>query len=77
MKKTILILGSALFLLVGSAVMTSCNNGTTETKTEQTTEVYACPMHHDVTGVKGDKCSKCGMDLTSTETSPEHQGHKH
>lgn len=26
-------------------------------------EAYACPMHPEVTGKKGDKCSKCGMDL--------------
>jgi hypothetical protein len=24
---------------------------------------YACPMHPDVTGHKGDKCPKCGMSL--------------
>lgn len=25
--------------------------------------VYACPMHPEVTGIKGDKCPKCKMDL--------------
>lgn len=25
--------------------------------------MYACPMHPEVTGQKGSKCSKCGMDL--------------
>ncbi|WP_207515799.1 heavy metal-binding domain-containing protein [Longitalea luteola] len=25
--------------------------------------VYACPMHPEVTGKKGDKCPTCGMDL--------------
>lgn len=24
---------------------------------------YACPMHPEITGKKGDKCSKCGMAL--------------
>jgi transcription initiation factor IIE alpha subunit len=24
---------------------------------------YACPMHAEITGHAGDKCSKCGMDL--------------
>lgn len=24
---------------------------------------YACPMHPEVTGKKGDTCSRCGMDL--------------
>lgn len=27
--------------------------------------VYACPMHPEVIGKKGDKCSKCGMDLVA------------
>ena len=26
--------------------------------------VYSCPMHPEVTGKAGDKCSKCGMDMT-------------
>ncbi len=26
--------------------------------------LYACSMHSEVTGKKGDKCSKCGMELT-------------
>ena len=26
-------------------------------------EVYTCPMHPEVVGVKGGKCPKCGMDL--------------
>jgi len=25
---------------------------------------YACPMHPEVTGKEGDKCTKCGMKLT-------------
>lgn len=27
------------------------------------TETHACPMHPDIKGKEGDKCSKCGMDL--------------
>ena len=27
-------------------------------------ELYACSMHPEVTGKQGDKCSKCGMNLT-------------
>lgn len=26
-------------------------------------EVYACPMHPEVTGKVGDKCLKCNVDL--------------
>lgn len=28
---------------------------------------YACPMHLDVTGKEGDKCSICGMDLVAAD----------
>ena len=28
---------------------------------------YACPMHPEVTGMKGDSCPKCGMDLVEVE----------
>jgi hypothetical protein len=40
----------------------------TETKAATKTDtlhvqVYACPMHPEVTGKEGDKCSKCGMAL--------------
>ena len=51
-------------------VMVSCNqkNKQAETATSETTEatsqLYACSMHPEVTGKKGDKCSKCGMELT-------------
>jgi len=31
---------------------------------ESDSKKYACPMHPEVTGKKGDKCIKCGMDLT-------------
>ncbi|QDF65722.1 hypothetical protein FJQ87_02685 [Shewanella sp. SNU WT4] len=30
---------------------------------------HSCPMHPEVTGVKGDSCPKCGMDLTQTSAS--------
>ena len=30
---------------------------------------YACPMHPEITGKKGDRCSKCGMYLE--EIKPE------
>lgn len=34
-----------------------------KTKSELTGTLYACPMHPEVTGKKGDNCSKCGMHL--------------
>jgi hypothetical protein len=29
-----------------------------------TEQLYACSMHPEVTGKKGEKCPKCGMNLT-------------
>ncbi|WP_153913060.1 heavy metal-binding domain-containing protein [Shewanella sp. TC10] len=34
----------------------------------QTDAEYACPMHKDVTGKKGDSCPKCGMFLEQTKS---------
>mgnify|MGYP006164244691 CR=1 FL=1 len=52
-------------------VLVSCNQKNKQDETHnhsETMEVsekkYACPMHPEVTGKKGDSCSKCGMDLT-------------
>lgn len=36
---------------------------------------YACPMHPEITGKEGDKCSKCGMALVKVED--DHSGHDH
>lgn len=63
-------------LFAFSFVFIACNAGgdkkeapkTQETKTETfapvAAEMYSCPMHPEVTGKKGDKCSKCGMNLS-------------
>ena len=61
-------------------VFTSCESNTTKS-TEVSTEamtvkpaedhsahMYSCSMHPEVTGHKGDKCSKCNMDLTEPVT---------
>jgi hypothetical protein len=37
---------------------------TSEQSAVGTETLYACSMHPEVTGKKGDKCSKCGMELT-------------
>lgn len=37
---------------------------------------YACPMHPEVTGKEGDKCSKCGMKLEAVK-KPDSAEHKH
>ena len=36
----------------------------------------ACPMHDEITGITGDKCSKCGMALTPMD-GEDHKGHNH
>ena len=59
-------------------IFTACssNNAKNETTKDSTTttkevattpsaeQLYACSMHSEVIGKKGDKCSKCGMELT-------------
>lgn len=64
MKNIILSIAATALLLV------SCNqknkeavSNTSESK-ETASERYACSMHPEITGKKGDKCSKCGMELT-------------
>lgn len=39
---------------------------------DSTQTVYACPMHPEVTGKDGDKCSKCGMKLEAIKDKHEH-----
>lgn len=64
-----------LFLTAFLAItIVSCNNKAKETETNATetqagsNELFACPMHPEVTGKKGEKCSKCGMELTEPVT---------
>lgn len=58
-------------ILVMGFAFISCNSNTdkskettTEKESTPTEEMYACSMHPEVTGKKGDKCPKCGMELT-------------
>ena len=56
--------------IIMALTMSACNQKVKqveETKVEKTvasTDLYACSMHPEVKGKKGDKCSKCGMELT-------------
>ncbi|AWV98490.1 heavy metal-binding domain-containing protein [Arcticibacterium luteifluviistationis] len=36
---------------------------------EMAETIYACPMHPEITGADGDKCSICKMDLKPTDES--------
>ena len=84
MKKVIGILAVALL-----SVTISCkDNKEAEQKEEMHNEmsdhetVYACPMHPEITGKEGDKCSKCGMDLEAVKAHDNSEmnhedGHDH
>ena len=62
MKNTIL----ALTLI--ALITISCNqnkmDNASENNTETAEQLYACPMHAEITGKKGATCSECGMELT-------------
>ena len=38
---------------------------------EENRHVFVCPMHPEITGVEGDHCSECGMDLEKVEHEHE------
>ncbi len=62
-------------------IITSCNHKAKETdgiETKSTSnELYACSMHPEITGKKGEECSKCGMELTEpvTHADATHEHH--
>ena len=43
-------------------VLGSCNPAKTESS--KVVQSYSCPMHPEIIGKEGEKCSDCGMDLT-------------
>lgn len=59
-----------LSTLTTAILLVSCNQKskeavpTTSESKETISQLYACSMHPEVTGKKGDTCSKCGMELT-------------
>ena len=73
MKSKILTLGTIIAFVTGSTFLTSCSTSTQEgsDSTEQhdketLSATHVCPMHPEITGLEGDNCSKCGMDLVET-----------
>jgi len=46
-------------------------------KMDSTQMAYACPMHPEVTGKEGDKCSKCGMNLELVKSDSTKMDEKH
>ena len=61
--KNLFIAGFALAGLLG--LFAACKN-TPKIVNNDPNAVYACPMHPEITGKAGDKCSKCHMDLEAT-----------
>ncbi len=61
MRKSIFI---TFAIIIAFAACNTKQTAETTTTTEQSDQLYACPMHPEVTGKKGEKCSKCGMELT-------------
>ncbi len=59
-----------LYIIAITLILVACNQknkqakAATATTTEVTSQLYACSMHPEVTGKKGENCSKCGMELT-------------
>lgn len=60
----------ALCAVVTSLLISACSTKPFESISHETSsqhqedDVYVCSMHPEITGQKGDKCPKCGMDLT-------------
>ena len=82
MKKSILTIGTILAFTAGSTLFTSCGSNTqsgdeateqNEVDSEQSETIaeatHVCPMHPEITGLEGDTCSKCGMDLVASADS--------
>ncbi len=76
MKKSILILGTTMFLFMGSIALTSCGSGEEKTEVKQEAAVYQCPMkcEGEKTYDKPGDCPKCGMEIKKVEN---HEGHGH
>jgi hypothetical protein len=68
MKYSIIILVSALFF-----ALSACNGSSDKASTTASNnpnQMYACSMHPEVIGKKGETCSKCGMELTEPVDAP-------
>ena len=83
MKKSFSTLALISGIISYSVIVTSCSSKAKQeqteennaTKSDSTQMVYACSMHPDITGKKGDKCSKCGMDLEEVKKSDSTDHH--
>ena len=69
MKK--IILSVALLALVTVSCNQKAKQDTDEAVVETSTEQYACSMHPEITGKKGDVCTECGMKLELVKPEAE------
>ncbi len=56
-----------IFVFIAFVSFASCKQNTSESTTTTETvkeELYACPMHPEVTGKQNGTCTVCGMKLT-------------
>lgn len=91
MKKIIVTILLIAGFFTTAVLVSACNSKKTEQQVEEehqhndeemnsTATIYACPMHPEITGKKGDTCSKCGMKLepvTDTDSTEVHNDHDH
>jgi len=59
---------TSLMLVLSFATIAACQNAPKTVNTDPNA-VYACPMHPEITGKAGDKCSKCHMNLEATSAT--------
>jgi len=90
MKTSIITLGTIIAFIASSTFLTSCGSG--DKNNSESTEhhdmdshdhgdmasvEFSCPMHPEITGKEGDKCSKCGMFLTKSSGEVEGESEEH
>jgi hypothetical protein len=89
MKKsfiTVALLVSGFF--ISSTLLTGCSNKAKEDqndgdehaemkKDSVQSVAYACPMHPEITGKEGDKCTKCNMKLEAVKKTDSAAEHHH
>ncbi len=68
MKKTML-LAVLMLTVAGLFLATGCSSGG-----DRTQVVYVCPMHPNITGMEGGKCSTCGMAFERREVRAATEG---
>ena len=70
-NQSIALCAAAMSLFITSCYKTQAESTITEQSIlHQADSIYTCTMHPEITGIKGDKCSKCGMELQLLANEP-------